>query len=104
MVEYVSIKADSDDIRDSLCGRHLTNHHMCAARRHQSANLSSNQLGHLSFPAKPDTFALTAGCRHNGMQHLTSMFYRNAGLLGMACRPLRVLPHCSVVDRRGSDP
>lgn len=66
LVECVGVESDGDYIGDALRGRHLTNDDMRAARRHESTDLSSNELRHLGFPTKTDTFALAAGSRHSG--------------------------------------
>jgi hypothetical protein len=66
LVECVGVEPDGNDIGDALCGRHFTNDHVCAAWRHESTNLSCNQLHHLGFPAKADMSALTADSRHSG--------------------------------------
>jgi hypothetical protein len=66
LVERVSVEPDGDDIGDALRGRHFTDDHMRAAWRHESTNLSRNQLRHFGFPTKADTSALTADSRHGG--------------------------------------
>ena len=87
MVECVSIKPDSDDICDALCCWHLTNDHVCAAWRHQPTDLRSNQLRHLGFPTKTDTFALSAGCCHSARRlKLFDGFLQRFEEWGRCCR------------------
>ncbi|SOJ54608.1 hypothetical protein MSIMFB_02097 [Mycobacterium simulans] len=65
-MECVSVEPDGNDIGDALRGRHFTYDYMHAACRHESTNLTGNQLRHFGFPTKADTFSLTAGNRHRG--------------------------------------